>query len=69
MIVEELYQTALFDYVMFRAHQKDTDYSAGNEKAATYLQLFQMFASGHQAGKDAQTPNKGPPDVGQGATS
>jgi hypothetical protein len=65
MTVEDLYQTALFDYVMFRAHQKDTDYAAGNDKAQAYLGLFQMFITGHQAAELEQSPNKqlGPPDL------
>jgi hypothetical protein len=58
MTIEDLYQTALFDYVMFRAHQKDSDYAAGNEKAQMYLQLFQLFMSGHEAGKLDVSANK-----------
>ncbi|HVQ17935.1 MAG TPA: DUF6682 family protein [Actinomycetes bacterium] len=65
MVIADLYQTALFDYVMFRAHQKDTDYSAGNEKAAFYLQLFQMFAAGSTQGLLDESANKqlGPADL------
>jgi hypothetical protein len=58
MTIEDLYQTALFDYVMFRAHQKDSDYSAGEGKAGVYLQLFQAFAQGHEAGKLDESANK-----------
>ena len=58
MTVPDLYQTALFDYVMFRAHQKDTDYSAGNEKAQVYLGLFQAFAAAHDAGLLDESANK-----------
>ena len=65
MSVPDLYQTALFDYTMFRAHQKDTDYTAGNDKAQAYLQLFQMFATGHGAAQLDESPNKmlGPTDL------
>ena len=65
MTVQDLYQTALFDYVMFRAHQKDSDYSAGESKAQVYLQLFQMFGQGYEAGKLDVSPNKqlGPADL------
>ena len=63
--IEDLYQTALFDYVMFRAHQKDSDYSAGDQKAQAYLSLFQMFMTGHEAAKLDVSPNKqlGPTDL------
>jgi hypothetical protein len=65
MTVEDLYQTALFDYVMFRAHQKDSDYAAGDTVAQSYLQLFQAFGQGFQAGKLDVSPNKqlGPPNL------
>jgi hypothetical protein len=65
LLVPDLYQTALFDYVMFRAHQKDSDYSAGDQIAQGYLQLFQMFTATHTAAMVDQSPNKqlGPPDL------
>jgi hypothetical protein len=65
MTIPDLYQTALFDYVMFRAHQKDTDYAGGNDKAQMYLQLFQMFTQGHTDAVLAESPNKqlGPTDL------
>lgn len=56
--VPDLYQTALFDYVMFRAHQKDSDYAAGEGKAQVYLQLFQMFTSGHTSAQLDESPNR-----------
>lgn len=58
MFVEDLYQTALFDYVMFRAHQKDSDYAAGDQKAQAYLGLFQIFGQTHEAAKLDVSPNK-----------
>jgi hypothetical protein len=65
MLVPDLYQTALFDYVMFRAHQKDTDYAGGNDKAQMYLQLFQMFTGATTEAVLAESPNKqlGPSDL------
>lgn len=56
--VPDLYQTALFDYVMFRAHQKDSDYAAGEGKAGVYLGLFQTFMGGHEGGKLTESPNQ-----------
>jgi hypothetical protein len=65
MVIPDLYQTALFDYVMFRAHQKDSDYAAGESKAQAYLQLFQMFTAGHTEAVLDESPNKqlGPSDL------
>lgn len=56
--VPDLYQTALFDFTMFRAHQKDSDYAAGDQVAQGYLQLFQMFASAHDSAIEGEAPNK-----------
>lgn len=63
--VPDLYQTALFDYVMFRAHQKDSDYAAGEGKAGVYLQLFQMFTAAHTQGQVDMSANRqlGPTDL------
>jgi len=65
MTIPDLYQTALFDYVMFRAHQKDSDYSAGDSKAQAYLGLFQMFTTSHTEAVLDESPNKqlGPSDL------
>jgi hypothetical protein len=65
MVVPDLYQTALFDYVMFRAHQKDSDYASGEGKAGVYLQLFQMFTGATTDAVLAESPNKqlGPTDL------
>jgi hypothetical protein len=66
MVIPDIYQTALFDYVMFRAHQKDTDYAAGNEKAQMYLQLFQLFTSGTGQAQATTSPTQvqAQPDLG-----
>ena len=41
--VRDIYATPLFDYVMFRAHQKDDDYSANPGVAQQYLSNFSAF--------------------------
>jgi hypothetical protein len=41
--VLDIFQTALVDYVMFRAHQKDADFAAGQQLASVYLQSFSAF--------------------------
>jgi hypothetical protein len=43
LVVHDNYQTALFDYAMFRAHQKDSDFSAGQQLAQGYLNSFSAF--------------------------
>ena len=41
--VLDIFQTALVDYVLYRAHQKDSDFAAGQQLASTYLQSFSAF--------------------------
>jgi hypothetical protein len=50
---------------MFRAHQKDSDYSAGESKAQVYLALFQMFVGVHEGAKVEDAP----PDPDRGAVA
>ena len=64
--VQELYQTALVDYVMFRAHQKDSDFAAGQAVAAQYLQLFLAYMGQGEQSQLQSNPNLQlmPPDAG-----
>lgn len=57
LVVMPIYQTALFDYVMFRAHQKDSDFAAGQTIAAAYLQLFMAYVTEGEAGTLTNNPN------------
>lgn len=41
LTVRDIFQTPLFDYVMFRAHSKDSDYAAGQQLAAAYFSSYQ----------------------------
>lgn len=41
--VTDNYLVALSDYLMFRAHQKDSDYAAGQQVAIMYLNAFSQF--------------------------
>lgn len=43
--VRDIYATALFDYVMFRAHSKDGDYAAGQGLAGAYWQSFTNYVA------------------------
>ena len=45
--VRDIFSTALFDYVMFRAHSKDGDYAAGQGLAGGYLQSFNAYLALH----------------------
>lgn len=47
--IRDIFQTALFDYVMFRAHSKDSDYAAGQQLAGAYWQSFSNYVAIHGA--------------------
>ena len=66
LTVPDLYQTAIFDYTMFRAHQKDSDYAAGEGKAQVYMALFTAIFGQHEGAKLSESPNMqlGPTDLG-----
>lgn len=55
--VQDIYQTALVDYVLFRAHQKDSDFAAGQAVAQNYLQLFLSYMGQGEASQVASNPN------------
>lgn len=55
--VQDVYQTALFDYVMFRAHQKDSDFAAGLTVAQSYLQSFLSSVGQGETGQLSNNPN------------
>ena len=40
LTVRDIYQTPLFDYVMYRAHQKDSDFAAGQAQSKVYADNF-----------------------------
>lgn len=39
--IRDIFQTPLFDYVMFRAHSKDSDYAAGQQLSSAYFSAYQ----------------------------
>jgi hypothetical protein len=57
LVVQDIYQTALFDYTMFRAHQKDGDFAAGQAIAQNYLQLFMSYVTQNEQGQLSNNPN------------
>lgn len=64
LTIPDLYQTALFYYVMFRAHSKDNDFGSAAQ-AQNYMALFQSFMGTGRTGDLAESPNQqlGPPDL------
>jgi len=48
LTVRDIYQTPLFDYVMARAHQKDSDFAAGQKTAEMYMQSFVAFLASNR---------------------
>ncbi len=55
--VLDIYQTALVDYVLYRAHQKDSDFAAGMAVSASYLQSFMAQIGQGQSGMLGDNPN------------
>lgn len=49
--VDDIYAGPLFDYVMYRAHQKDNDYAAGQGVAQTYFASFAAFLGASKGGE------------------
>lgn len=56
--VGDIYLTPLVDYVLYRAHQKDSDEAAGQEKANTHLQAFMMFLAARDSSDKELSPNQ-----------
>lgn len=49
--VRDIYQTPLIDYVLYRAHSKDSDFAAGQQLAAAFLQAFTAFLQAQAGGQ------------------
>lgn len=69
--VEDIYQTALVDYVLYRAYQKDADFAPGAAMAAGYLQLFMAAIGQTETGRVAANVNAemAPADLSQRSTA
>lgn len=55
LTVRDIYQTPLFDYVMAKAHQKDSDFAAGQTLSAMYMQSFIAFIGNTQSDPERST--------------
>lgn len=64
--VRDNYAVALFDYVMFRALQKDSDFAAGTQQATMYLNMFNAVMGIGQAGTATEDPNRNLAPTGAG---
>ena len=50
LAVRDIFETALLDYVLYRAHSKDSDYAAGDQIAIAYLESFKTFVAAQAGG-------------------
>lgn len=55
LVVKDIYQEPLVDWVLYRAHQKDSDFAGGKERADAYLAAFTSFI----ASMGAAAPRQG----------
>lgn len=49
--VRDIFQTALIDYTLYRAHSKDSDFAAGQQLAGAFLQAFTVFLQAQGGGQ------------------
>lgn len=56
--VIDIYRTAIVDYVMYRAYQKDSDFAAGQQLAATYFNAFTGFLGVRNLGEEHENSNQ-----------
>ena len=57
LTVGDVYVPALTDFVLYRAHLKDSDFSAGSRQADYYYQAFTRFLLGEDKGAIESNPN------------
>lgn len=55
--IRDIWLTALVDYVMYRAHQKDSEFAAGQGVAAGYLQAFIAAVGARGNAESEENPN------------
>jgi hypothetical protein len=55
--VDDIYATALVNYVLFRAYSKDTEYAANASLASAYYQAFTALLGAKVGGEQATDPN------------
>jgi hypothetical protein len=55
--IDDIYMTALLDYILFRAYTKDAEYANNAQLAQTYYSRFQTVMQGKTASEIASNPN------------
>lgn len=56
--LDDTYVTPISDFMMYRAHQKNGDFSGGQSVANAHLQAFMMFMQGLDQGEMNESPNQ-----------
>ena len=56
--LDDTYITPISDFMMYRAHQKNGDFSGGQSVANAHLQAFMMFMQGLDQGEMNESPNQ-----------
>lgn len=56
--LRDIFETAILDYVLYRACSKDAEYAPGIQLAAGYLNTFQMSMGQKSASEQSNNPNQ-----------
>jgi hypothetical protein len=56
--LNDIYQTSLLDYILFRANSKDAEYAPGLQLAASYMQMFMSAFPGREKVDTENNPNQ-----------
>lgn len=56
--INDIFQTCLLDYVLYRANSKDAEYAPGLQLASGYLQTFMAAMGAKTAAETANSPNQ-----------
>lgn len=57
LAIDDIYQGAILDYVLYRAYQKDAEYAADPQRAAGHYNSFVTAIGGREKAEKTQTPN------------
>jgi hypothetical protein len=55
--IDDIYQGAILDYVLYRAYQKDAEYAADPARAASHYQAFVTALAGRNKSEKTENPN------------
>jgi hypothetical protein len=58
IVVRDIFQTALLDYILYRACSKDAEYAPGLQLASGYLQTFNLAMGVKQDAEIKNSPNQ-----------